>query len=1710
MQLRTRSVNTDPFDRSIRDHSLTFGKSGSCDFGTVGRFLIAALLALLSTVSIASTNSVDEINTVLFSTGFESTFPPPGWVIGDGGVPNNTGYHWGLNTVNAQTGTYSAFCASNDDTGAWTYLHSMRKVLQTPTFDLSAAVASMLHFSVWMNTEADNDQLIVAIRDPRGIWQNLRILSGSAQSWQTFDVSLWNYIGQNGVAIQFVFTSNGSTIPTGNAGVWLDNVSLEANLATVGVTLTNPTGGENWGVGSRQEITWYANGFGANDNMNVEINREYSGGTWTLLGTVPNSGSFPWTVTNPIGSTNRIKVYPQSNASIYGMSTSNFTISGGVTPVIQVTTPAGGEHWYTGEQHTIQWTSTNLTDNVQIDLKADTTTTVHITNSTPNSGSYTWSIPTGLVASTAYRIYISNATSPVTADDYSSYFSIAAGQVNYTISGYVRDSQSNGISGVSISGMTNTVTTDQNGYYSGSVSSDWSGTLTPSLTGYTFSPQTITLSHVTSNQTSQNFTATPTGSSITISGYVRNSASNAISGVTISGLPGIVQTDNNGFYSATVSSGWSGTVTPSLSGWTFAPTNRTYNGITVSQSSQNYTATQVSITYFISGYVRDTNSQPIANVVMSGFPNYVTTDANGFYQTFMATGWSGTVTPQLTGYSFVPDHYTYTALTGNLSGQNYTGTLATSVIISGYIRNSSSNPISGVTLSGLPGTIQSDNDGFYSATVSSGWSGTVTPTLSGWSFAPTNRTYSSVTTSQFNQNFTATQVSITYFISGHVRNSSSQPIANVVMSGFPSYVATDTAGFYQTFLAMGWSGTVTPQLTGYTFSPDHITFSALTGNQTAQNFTATLSTTAIISGIIRDQNLIPIAGVAMAGFPGSIVTNASGVYTVTLSRGWSGTVTPQLVGWNFTPSGRTYFNVSGSQTTENYSGTPNGLAFTISGFIRDVNSVPISGVAMTGFPSTILSDTSGYYIGTVPRNWSGAISPQATGRNFEPVSRSYSNITSNVVNNNYTAVSAIQYIVSGHVLTSSGTAVSGVELTGYPYSVVTDQNGSYSALVHSGWNGLIVPRLTGYSFTPVFRNYTGVVANMANEDFVATVIPTFTISGYVRYASGRALRNVQLKGLPSTVRTDSTGFYTATVSSGWSGAISPTRSGWIFQPPSRGYTNLTTGRSDQNYTCLESSLDIGGYIHNSRSEPLADVRLFGLPGVVVTDSNGDYTITIPQNWTGTVTPQLEGWNFTPSSRSYTNYDTSHYNEGFAATATSNVIVSGYIQEANNLGTRNVSISGFPMTVYCDQSGYYSCAVPNNWSGTISPQSQHWSFFPPTRAFYLLTSSSPYENFTASRTEYEIAGTILDTAGEAMAGLSISGFPTTVVTQNDGTYSVFISNGWSGVVTPASMRHSFAPVTRTYTNVQSDILTEDYVATPLFISIDYPNGPGITWSTATNQFISWFGGTPGGTVTIELNRNYPTGTWSTIRQGTGSSSQISNTGRFDWLVYGPRCEASARFRITDNTTQLQAMSNFNLQINDVSINRPTASDIWLYHGTGIIDWDINQQPNLPVDIILVRDGTWIPIIRNTANSGHYEWFVTAQQSANCQVYVKSVGDNDYTRFATSPTFTILGFDAGANETSLPKQFAMHPASPNPFNSTVSFRVDLPTRAVTEFVIYDVRGATVREQRLGTMNPGTYQFQWDGRNQTGNSVPSGLYIVHLRSGEHQALQKVVLVK
>ena len=133
-----------------------------------------------------------------------------------------------------------------------------------------------------------------------------------------------------------------------------------------------------------------------------------------------------------------------------------------------------------------------------------------------------------------------------------------------------------------------------------------------------------------------------------------------------------------------------------------------------------------------------------------------------------------------------------------------------------------------------------------------------------------------------------------------------------------------------------------------------------------------------------------------------------------------------------------------------------------------------------------------------------------------------------------------------------------------------DVNGNYTFTVLSKpWTGTVTPSKFGYTFVPASRSYTAITLDQGGQNYIATA-PTFTISGNIsgNLAPNTGVGGVTLSytdGTPKTVNTNSLGNYTLTVSYGWTGTVTPSRTGVIFTPANIPYTNVTANQILQNY-----------------------------------------------------------------------------------------------------------------------------------------------------------------------------------------------------------------------------------------------------------------------------------------------------------------------------------------------------------------------------------------------------------------------------------------------------------------------------------------------------------------------------------------------------------------
>ncbi len=148
-------------------------------------------------------------------------------------------------------------------------------------------------------------------------------------------------------------------------------------------------------------------------------------------------------------------------------------------------------------------------------------------------------------------------------------------------------------------------------------------------------------------------------------------------------------------------------------------------------------------------------------------------------------------------------------------------------------------------------------------------------------------------------------------------------------------------------------------------------------------------------------------------------------------------------------------------------------------------------------------------------------------------------------------------------------------------------------------------------------------------------INQYDIDGTVTF-NGAGLDGVTLTGLPGEPITSSEGLYITTVNYGWSGIVTPAKTGYMFTPGLRTYSNVAENHSADDYTAVLNIYTISGYVRNWCSVPVSGVSIDAnnSGGHTTTDINGYYEIGVNYNWAGTITPAKNDYAFEPNSILY--------------------------------------------------------------------------------------------------------------------------------------------------------------------------------------------------------------------------------------------------------------------------------------------------------------------------------------------------------------------------------------------------------------------------------------------------------------------------------------------
>jgi hypothetical protein len=158
-----------------------------------------------------------------------------------------------------------------------------------------------------------------------------------------------------------------------------------------------------------------------------------------------------------------------------------------------------------------------------------------------------------------------------------------------------------------------------------------------------------------------------------------------------------------------------------------------------------------------------------------------------------------------------------------------------------------------------------------------------------------------------------------------------------------------------------------------------------------------------------------------------------------------------------------------------------------------------------------------------------------------------------------------------------------------------------------------------------------------------------------------------------------------------------------------------------------------------------------------------------------------------------------------------------------------------------------------------------------------------------------------------------------------------------------------------------------------------------------------------------------------------------------------------------------------------------------------------------------DTAWVMRYTSPGNASDYAQAIVVDDSSN--VYVtghctNSETGKDYCTIKYVQTSSGVEDETGDRER--PSEFELSQNYPNPFNPTTKIEFTLAKSGFVTLQIYDVLGRKVRTLVSEELSAGYKSVIWDGKNEDGDDVASGVYFYQLKVGDFSEPKKMLLLK
>ncbi|PKN80422.1 MAG: hypothetical protein CVU48_01945 [Candidatus Cloacimonetes bacterium HGW-Cloacimonetes-1] len=132
------------------------------------------------------------------------------------------------------------------------------------------------------------------------------------------------------------------------------------------------------------------------------------------------------------------------------------------------------------------------------------------------------------------------------------------------------------------------------------------------------------------------------------------------------------------------------------------------------------------------------------------------------------------------------------------------------------------------------------------------------------------------------------------------------------------------------------------------------------------------------------------------------------------------------------------------------------------------------------------------------------------------------------------------------------------------------------------------------------------------------------------------------------------------------------------------------------------------------------------------------------------------------------------------------------------------------------------------------------------------------------------------------------------------------------------------------------------------------------------------------------------------------------------------------------------------------------------------------------------------------------------NTNYYYWLESVALDGSTEYAGPLLVSVIASGETPGVPQIPVSTVLMSAYPNPFNPQTSLRYSLKEAGNVTIDVYNVKGQIIRSFTKNHATPGYFSVTWDGKDNSGSSVSSGVYFYRMISGKYSAIRKMMLMK